>query len=207
MIIGDKSIFAIESYITQAYERLGFRALGYFVIYVGGVCYGVRQSNATLLACAFDEVRRMILNRGNQTIPFSNEPNAGDIVDAICQAIYAPDPKATQFFGISIRKFINIVHSSHCEWHRVCDEAFDDGSIVLCFDVDNRVRLIADRPTNEAQAFEHDPETLRDIWLEAKDFYCILENWHKTFEAEWKSADKVPESEDGAEPFNQTTNQ
>ena len=35
MIVGDPSIFAIESGITKAYERPSFLALGFFVLHVG----------------------------------------------------------------------------------------------------------------------------------------------------------------------------
>jgi hypothetical protein len=58
MIVGDPSVFAIESEITRAYERLSFRALGYFVIYVCGRSYGVRAPDATMLACSFDAVEK-----------------------------------------------------------------------------------------------------------------------------------------------------
>src|SRR5436309_2282097 len=52
MIKGTPFTFAIESHIDQAYENVGLRALGYFVIHIGGLCYGVRELNATLLACS-----------------------------------------------------------------------------------------------------------------------------------------------------------
>ena len=51
MIIGDPKVFAIESCISIAYEELGARALGFFVIHIGGRCYGVREPDATWLAC------------------------------------------------------------------------------------------------------------------------------------------------------------
>ncbi len=90
MIIGNKTTFAIESGITKAYERLGFRALGFFLVHIGGECYGVREPDATLLANAFDEVARMIADRGKHIAPFAAEPNARIIVDAIRKAIYSP---------------------------------------------------------------------------------------------------------------------
>jgi immunity protein 42 of polymorphic toxin system len=36
MIVGNPSIFAIESQITKAYESLSMRALGFFVVHIGG---------------------------------------------------------------------------------------------------------------------------------------------------------------------------
>ena len=55
VMVGDPTLFAIESAITQAFERLGFRALGYFVVHLNGRCYGVRRPDATL---ALTEVSR-----------------------------------------------------------------------------------------------------------------------------------------------------
>lgn len=42
MTIGDPAVFAVESQITSAYERLSLRALGLFVIHIQGQTYGVR---------------------------------------------------------------------------------------------------------------------------------------------------------------------
>ena len=50
MMIGDPGISAIESEITQAYEPVSVRAMGFFVIHMGGRCYGVRRPDATMLA-------------------------------------------------------------------------------------------------------------------------------------------------------------
>ena len=199
MFFGNKNTFAIESGITQAYERLGFRALGYFVLHIGGFCYGVRESDATLLACAFDEAKKIILNRGNHTTPFANELNPGMILNAFRKAVYAPDSGDKNFFGLSKNQFSNFIYSSHCGWHWACDEAFDDGGVILHFDVGNRVRLIADKPPREQNDYLHDPKTLRDVWLDADEFYGILEKWRDAFEAEWQAAPKISECDDGAE--------
>ena len=50
MMFGIQEIFGIESGVAQAYERLSFRALGFFVLHVGGMRYGVFEPDATLLA-------------------------------------------------------------------------------------------------------------------------------------------------------------
>ena len=194
MIVGNKSSFAIETVITQASENLGLRALGYFVVHIGGRNYGVREPDATMLACAFDEAGRIILDRGKHTAPFASEPNASDIVDALRKAVYAPHPAAEQYFGISIREFIEFVYSSRCEWHRACDEAFDDGSSILLFDVGGRVRLIADKPSKLEYDYRHDPKTLCDTWLPADEYYGVLEQWRTAFASEWKATEKIPES-------------
>lgn len=197
MIIGDRSTFAIESGITQAYKRLGFRALGYFVLHIGGLSFGVPEADATLLAAAFNKAGIIISDRGKHTAPFSSDPNAGAIVDAIGKAIYGADPGDERFFGMSAQQFDATFKA--CQWHRNCDEAFDDGSAVYLFDVEDRVRLIANRPPAAINNYSHDPETLRDVWLRSDEFYQILETWRTAFEAEWRAASKIAESDDGAE--------
>jgi len=79
LIDGKPSVLGIESSITRAYQRLSFRALGFFVIYVCGRCYGRRSSDSTMLACSYDEVERRIAMRGTHTVPFANESDAGKI--------------------------------------------------------------------------------------------------------------------------------
>ena len=64
MIVGDHSAFAIESGITQAYDRVSQRALGFFVIHLGGRHYGKRSPDSTMLGCAFDEVEKRLADRG-----------------------------------------------------------------------------------------------------------------------------------------------
>ena len=199
MIIGNKSSFAIESAVTQAYERHGFLALGYFVLYIGGIGYGVIEPDATLLGSPFYKAKKIIANRGNHTTTFALEPDAGHIIDEINRAIYAPDSGGKFYFGLSKDQFSNSIYTSHCGWHWSCDEAFDDGSSIWHFDVGNRVRLIADRPPKEQKNYLHDPKTLRDVWLDADEFYGILEKWRDAFEAEWQAAPKISECDDGAE--------
>jgi len=82
-------------------------------------------------------------------------------------------------------------------WAPDGDKAFDDWSHVLQFDVGERVRLIAFKSSE--QGYHHAPDTLADAWLEAEEFYRVLEEWRSAFVAEWKLAPKIKESEDGAE--------
>ena len=207
MLIGDPSEFAIESCISIAYEELGARALGYFVIHIGGRCYGVREPDASWLACSFDSVEERIAQRGTHTAPFATEPDAGKIADAWRDAIYGPDQENEEFFGLPHAEFKNCFYSQNLDWSPG-DEEFDDGSNVFHFDLENRVRLIGfrlrrcenDYPHNattlsayegEFHRYHHDPATLSDVWLEADKFYNILKNWRDAFEAEWRNAPKL----------------
>ena len=182
MISGNASVLAIESGITQAYERSSFRALGFFVIHVGGRRYGVYEPDATLLANSFDEVERRLVGRGGHTASFASL-DAGKIADAFRSAIYA-EKQETSYFGVSLSEFCEILYSKHIIWAPDGDAAFDDGSYVLQFDVRDRVRLIAFKCGPDCL---HDPATLSDVWLASDDFYCVLQQWHDGFKSEWAS--------------------
>ena len=72
------------------------------------------------------------------------------------------------------------------QWAPDGDEAFDDGSYVLQFDVDERVRLLAfKRP----DAFV-DAGSVREVWLAADTYYGTLREWRDKFIAEWKTLPK-----------------
>jgi hypothetical protein len=192
LTIGDPRQFAIESCITRAYVRLSFRALGYFLIHVGGCSYGVRSEDATMLECSFEEVGSRILRRGSHTAPFSNEPDATLIASAVYDAIYTSDDNAKELSGISTISLVDMVRTRHLKWAPDGDEAFEDGSRVLHFDVDGRVRIIAHTlKTDERGRHRPCPETLRDQWINADTFYGVLQRWRDDFEAEWLAAPKV----------------
>ena len=203
MIVGYKPNFAIESSISTAYERLSFLALGFFVIYLGGRCFGVRSDDASLLACSYGEVKDRITNRGKHTAPFATEVNPSKIANAFRDAIYAPNQEDKMFFSLLQPQFSNLFYSNKLVWAPDGDEAFDDSSYVLQFDVRSHVRLIAFKLNKSGQDNHHDPATLIDVWLEANEFYGILERWRDAFEAEWQVAPKISERDDGAEKPNE----
>jgi hypothetical protein len=186
MIAGDVNIFAVESQVTKAYNSLGLRALGYFVIWIGGLCYGVRDESATMLANSFDEVQRRIISRGLHTAAFVSEADAGHIADAFRDAVFADEP-GQDFFGVPREIFERVFYENDLAWAPDGDEAFDDGSYVLQLDVNDKARLIAFRCGNNGM---HDPATLREIWLSSETYYSVLEQWRQAFETEWKNFPK-----------------
>lgn len=67
-------------------------------------------------------------------------------------------------------------------WAPDGDAAFDDGSYILQFDFEDRVRLIAFKSD---QGYSYDPATLSEVWMPAEAFYQILQQWRDSFEDEW----------------------
>ncbi len=186
MTIGQPSLFAIESSITEAYDRRSLLALGYFALHIGGLVYGQIASDSTLLACSFDEVERRIAERGTHVAPFQSE-NSTEIANAFRSAMYSDEP-LPRYFTLEYREFADTIRSRRIVWAPDGDEAFDDSSYVLQFDVGDLVRLIAFRCPS---GMYHDSPSLRDVYLPADDYYGILRNWHAAFKAEWAAMPKL----------------
>jgi hypothetical protein len=191
MIIGSPETFAIESVITEAYEKLSLRALGCFALHIAGRSYGVKEPDATMLACSFDEVGRRLADRGSHIPAFPIDASAGEIAHAFRRVDYAACEESERFFGTAFSRFNESIVAKRLTWAPDGDEAFDDGSYVLQIEDPKMVRLIAYVSTSDLL---YDPATLRDVWLSSDDFYDILQNWRDRFEAEWIAAPKVPDA-------------
>ncbi|SRR6266481_149191 len=187
MIIGNTKEFAIEYEIRVAYERLSLRGLGFFVIHASGHSYGVKSANSTMLACSFDAVQRRLTDRGKHTAPFAEYPDAGRIADSVTRALYAEGEESEPLLGIPRSDFADLIYSNRIIWAPDGDEAFDDGSRVLQFDVGESVRLIGFR----TRSGRHDRQSLTDTWMTATTFYSVLDEWLRMFEAEWKAKSKT----------------
>jgi hypothetical protein len=194
MITGDPLIFAIESAITQAYARVSLRALGFFVIHLAAQRYGVYRPDATMLACSFDGVEQRLARRGMHTTSFAAEAEAEKIAQAVYQSLWGAEQEQEQCFGMSEPEFHELVYSSHLEWAPDGDKAFDDGSHVLHFDVEDRVRLIAFKVNEQGDGFI--PNSLCEVWLPADHFYHVLRQWRDAFQAEWAALPKTLERDE-----------
>jgi hypothetical protein len=148
-----------------------------------------------MLASSFDEVERRIADRGGHTASFA-ELDAGQIADAFRSATYA-DAQDETYLGIATPDFCRHFdqQANDLMWAPDGDEAFDDGSYVLQFDLRGRVRLIA-FTSGSGEDWRYDPATLAEIWVPADIFYQILQQWRDSFEAEWARLPKVRQAEE-----------
>lgn len=194
MIVGNPSSLAIESSVTEAYESMGQRALGFFVLHVGGKCYGVRSPTATLLACSFDAVQRRIERRGQHRMQLGGEPDAMKIADAVRAAFYDEDRQQEQFFGMSASELCDELHMHEILWAPDGDAAFDDGGHVLQFDQGESIRLIAFKNAATHQDFV---DSVVESWLSSEQFYATLADWRSHFESEWKAALRAASTRSG----------
>ncbi len=112
MLVGTPSLFALESEITEAYERLSLRGLGYFVIHVNGMAFGMKDLDATLLAAAFDGVNARILRQGSHVAPVLENEDAYALAVAYSRAIYLEHEESELFFGMQDEQFSKLLHAN-----------------------------------------------------------------------------------------------
>ncbi len=182
MKIGNPKKFAIESYISKIDKNQSIRGIGYFLIHIQEKQYGVKESDATALACSFDEVEKRISMRNKHIAPFSNIKESQLIAFNFQKALYAEDAEMSDYFGLSYNEFDDFIHNNNLLWAPDGDEAFDDGSHVIQFDVKNKVRLIGFKTTPN---YSYDEHSLSDLWIEIEEYYDVLNKWYVQFKNEW----------------------
>ncbi|OAP42740.1 hypothetical protein AU381_16380 [Sinorhizobium glycinis] len=185
MIVGDPGCFALESEFIQAVPRLSQMAPGFFIIHVGGKAYGVREPDASMLGRSFHEVGDRLNRQGNHSAVFGPEHEGCSIAAAYLASFYCEEPRHDDFLGLSQAALREALISNAIIWAPDGDEAFDDGSHVLQFDIGDKVRIIAFKNTEDPADM---PETLAEQWLDADDFYDVLERWHRLFKRRWERA-------------------
>lgn len=179
-IVGNPTDFAIEWKIDQAFNQLGLRALGFFRIHLNGKDFGVKQTNATLMACSYDSVVRRISNRGLHIATFSNEPTY-EIMETYVALQYSVKGATKPLIDVKLADFGNSKIGPELVWAPDGDEAFDDGSHIFHFDQGDKVRLIAFKNIGTIAEIRN---TISDKVFSSSSFYQLLEKWAKEFEAE-----------------------
>jgi len=181
VIVGVQHSFAIESAITAAFRSYSQRALGYFVVYIQGRSYGVREPDASMLGCSFEEVKERLRTRGTHRTPQLTHQSAAAIVEAFLDALYRETTRDS-YFGMTTSEFISVIHAGKIQWAPDGDEAFDDGSYILQFDEGDKVRLIAFR---NSEWPEEVANSVVEQWIDVDIFYSVLSEWVEQFNAEW----------------------
>ena len=183
VVVGDRMSFAIESGITRAFPSPSQRALGFFVIHIRGKAHGVQEPDASILGCSFEAVNDRLRGRGTHQVPFLSTIDAPLIAEAFLDVTYRQTAR-DDYFELTAAEFTEILHGNAIVWAPDGDEAFDDGSHVLQFDVGNKVRLIA---FVNAESPEEVGGTVVEEWLDDEVFYRVLYRWREQFAAEWVS--------------------
>jgi hypothetical protein len=189
MIVGDPNYFAIESEMTAAFIDDTYKALGYFCVHIGGVCFGIKKSCAAHIGFAYISALGRIEYRGRHICPAEYVSWSGYKIAYHIWAEYFLDlppmlKKKLITQGFSTKKF-----GPDIEWDDL-DSGLDDSRLYQ-FDIGDKVRLIGHKFTNcKIQFGQHqskiDRKTLRDIWIPADVYYDTLQEWADKFYAEWQ---------------------
>jgi hypothetical protein len=178
-IHGDFSEFCIEWAMSKPFDENSFLALGYFNISINRTRYGVKAPDATLLANTYDEIKKRLCDRGSHVSTFSDK-NAGEIALAVASSRYRLPVRSNTFFGMDAKSFLAEIFKKRLLWAPDGNEAFDDGSHILQFDVDTKVRLIGFKnEPSETQILN----SVTDVTLDGEVYYTLLADWISDFDS------------------------
>jgi hypothetical protein len=175
-VLGNPQEFAVEWGLSEAFSKPGKWAIGYFTIHIRGHCLGVKAADATLLACSYDAIQQRLEERGSHQAPFSSRA-AAEIVSAVKVVCYLGARPGDRFLHLSEEEFRSFLFQKHIIWAPDGDQAFDDGSHVLQFDIDDQVRLIA---FTNMDTLAETVSTISEVTLDADTYYSILQHWIDT---------------------------
>ncbi len=93
----------------------------------------MRESDATLLAVAFDVVEERLARRNTHQAAFATYPDGAALFDTLMASIYDDAEDVNTCCGVSRSKLAEIIEAQNLKW---CDpdEAFDDGTTLFHFD-------------------------------------------------------------------------
>jgi hypothetical protein len=140
-----------------------------------------------MLANSLDEVEHRIRKRGSHTAAFE-AGDAEEIAFAYLVSEYEEGVPGEKFLELSKEQFHEATYAADLVWAPDGDEAFDDGSHILQFDIGDHVRLVAFKRDYQKRGGAME---LREVWLSAPDFYAILKDCRDQFLKLWQSMPKV----------------
>ena len=180
MIVGDVNRLAIESEILWAVPRASQLAVGFFVVHVAGVGFGVREPDVSCLGCSVDQVELRLAMRGTHTNERLSDVPADQLASAYLSIFYGDeDDNVTR---LTDRDFLD----ANVIWCPDGDAAFDDGSHILHLDKGDDVQIVAFRNGENARVSD-----LATQIVSADEFYSILKTWLVAFRREREIASQA----------------
>jgi hypothetical protein len=162
-------------------------ALGYFVVTVKSQEYGVRRSDASMLASSYDAIERRTERRGTHVAERANFASARDIAIVYLSRVYGRSDLGRAEAAIDGEELTSEISANEIVFAPDGDAAFDDGSHILQFDVDQSVRVVAFKNDEDPELLL---EAITEVWLTADEFYGILESWEREFAVAWETGTK-----------------
>lgn len=177
IVLGHSDSFMLDTCVSFIYpgNRIT-NAIGWFNIWISGHRYGCHEPDSTALAHSYDCVGAIIRNRGGHTSALS-EYSADDVALRLGGACFG-DLEFTEVQGMSSDELYADVIRRRLWWAPDGDEAFDDGSNVILFDVGAHVRLVGFRMTDDAESVVD----VHESTVPEAVFYDLLIEWRNGFE-------------------------
>jgi len=182
ILSGNPNELAIESYVDEFLPEKSWRAIGCFLIHVGGRRFGVERPRATALACSFDEVRERLRCRGKHIFSPSEQVGATEIAFRVLNSRYC-----REFSGFEMKpewadELDQVLFKNKLIWAPDGDAAFDDGGHIIQIDEGDMCRIVA---FNNGETDRDTRESVVDVRLSCRRFYDILAQWSGQFEDDW----------------------
>ena len=176
--VGNPDVFAVEFGVTTPLENSNQLALGYFVYWVAGNVYGVREDDATLLAASYHAIADRLSRSGRHESRLSNLPK-DVLISAYLGQIYGVTGGSR--VAIEETDFEGEVRAKELIMAPDGDAAFDDGSHILQFDKGGMVRIVAFKNRGALDKIIADSIELS---LNSDTFYDILDGTLSEFDRE-----------------------
>jgi len=181
--------FAIKSFISSAYINESIMAIGYFLIEIKGVTYGVKKDDATALGNSYGAVIHRLELEGKHIAPTELIilPSL-ELAQTTYNSLYGRlDKQGSWEYDISCEKLADTIYGNNLIWAPDGDEAFDDGSFVFQFDIDDKTVRLIGYGTND----DYSVHTVRDLIISSDEYYSTLKEWSDGFYMEWQSFEKT----------------
>jgi hypothetical protein len=169
-LIGDRNQFAFDIRVCRLTPNLYYKGIGYFLIYVNGVRYGLSHCEAETLVSPYEAMKKRLQFRGGHVAEFSQYPDPKEIALAVWEPGYGEVQKET-YAGLPIDRVVEMVHSGHIDWFPCGGSGFDDGSDIIQFDIGDKVRIIGYRVLDIYGTLAD----ITDIQMPADEFYSLLQ--------------------------------
>ena len=164
MVLGNTNRFAIEVNVNNLFhdEYIGE---GNFIVHINNFSYGLREEYATVYLCIIDILKNFHLEFKNTDLGLEKF-SKNEI------AMYHYMQKYGEVDSTEYDKFLLQKTQHLTEW--LPESAFDDGSHVLHFDVDEKVRLIGYKSCSIDEHFCVEESSVNEIFIPRIEFAEIL---------------------------------
>lgn len=180
MLFGDKKVFGIEFEVKELYHNKSFIGDGFFVVYIDGFMYGIREDDASSFGAILWTLKESCSSFIHMKNPFNNFEDF-EICDKFYDANYRSEnryPEKTKMDydctylvkpGCDERDG-NLANRFLIYWAQM-EEAFDDGSFILQINEEKYIRILGFKASAN-----YDVENVHSAKVPIEDFFSTLQS-------------------------------